>query len=183
MRIHLHNRCYEKAGCIGRIHDPIPSFLPPGSPHGSERVGETQSSQKAASRCLQQLTVCASAPGDRSESVPRLCKLFILPLEIPQHREGTLPWQVLSPAQVGGQKECGENRLNPIDTLITPLISLEWLLMHPSLRQKRVLNSNKLTISFVACKTSPPGHFAEDMSYYSLPVGVSSLFHSFSCLL
>lgn len=47
-----------------------------------------QSSQKAASRCLQQLTVCASAPGDRSESVPRLCKLFILPLRSRSNERG-----------------------------------------------------------------------------------------------
>lgn len=83
----------------------IPS---PGSLHGPERAGETQSSKKAAPRWLQQLPVCPSSPGARSESVPQLCKLFILPLEILQQPEETLPWQVLSTVQVGGQKDSVE---------------------------------------------------------------------------
>lgn len=39
----------------------------------------------------------------------------------------------------------------------------------------------QVNVRFGACKISPQGHSAEDMSYYSLPDGAASLSHSFSC--
>lgn len=75
---------------------------------GSELVGETQITKNAASHCLR----AAAAPGDRSESVHQPCKLFILPPGScgSQRKHCRAERQVLSPAQVGGQKNRVEKK-------------------------------------------------------------------------
>lgn len=90
---------------------------------GSEHVGETQITKNAASRCLR----TAAAPGDRSESVHQLCKLFILPSGILWQTEKTLPCREAGAVSCTGRRpkgQGGNKRLKSLHTLVTPLPSL-----------------------------------------------------------
>lgn len=91
---------------------------------GLNVLGKLRAARSCFRLCQSSRQLCASVPGDRSESGHLLCQLFILPLQIPQQPEEMLPCREAAAASCTGKRAKGQSAKNMLNSLYTPVISL-----------------------------------------------------------